>query len=68
MNTVTISTKYQVVIPKEVRKKLRIEAGQKLQVIGYGDRIEMIPLRDVKSLRGFARGITTTVRRERDRI
>ena len=68
MNTVTISTKYQVVIPKEVRSRLGIEVGQKFQVIEYGERIELVPVRDMKSMRGFARGISTTVRRERDRI
>jgi AbrB family looped-hinge helix DNA binding protein len=68
MNTVTISTKYQLVIPKEVRNRLGIEAGQKFQVIEYGDRIELIPLKSVKSLRGFAKGISTAVRRDRGRI
>lgn len=67
MNTVTISTKYQLVIPKGVRTRLGIEAGQKFQVIEYGDRIELVPVRDMKSMRGFARGITTTIRRESDR-
>lgn len=68
MNTVTVSTKFQVVIPKEVRGKLGIEAGMKFDVIEYGDRIELIPVRDIKSMRGFARGITATVKRDRDRI
>jgi AbrB family looped-hinge helix DNA binding protein len=67
MNTVTISTKYQLVIPKEVRNRLGIEAGQKFQVIEYGDRIELVPVRDIKAMRGFVRGITTAVKRERDR-
>lgn len=68
MNTVTISTKYQLVIPKEVRNKLGIEAGQKFQVIEYGDRIELIPVKSMKAMRGFAKGITTAVKRGGDRI
>ncbi len=68
MNTVTISTKFQVVIPKEVRNRLGIEAGQKFQIIEYGDRIELVPVKDMKTLRGFAKGITTAIKRERDRI
>ena len=68
MNTVTISTKYQLVIPKAIRNRLGIEVGQKFQVIEYGDRIELVPVRDMKAMRGFTRGISTTARRERDRI
>ncbi|MBN2079418.1 MAG: AbrB/MazE/SpoVT family DNA-binding domain-containing protein [Spirochaetes bacterium] len=68
MNRVTVSTKFQVVIPREVRGKLGIEAGMKFDVIEYGDRIELIPVRDIKSMRGFARGITPAVKRDRDRI
>lgn len=67
MNTVTISTKYQLVIPKAIRNRLGIEAGQKFQVIEYGDRIELVPVRDMKAMRGFARGISTSVRRDKDR-
>ena len=68
MNTVTISTKFQLVIPKSVRRKLGIEAGMKFHVIEYGDRIELIPVRDIRSMRGFARGVTTTLSRDGDGI
>lgn len=68
MNIVTISRKFQVVIPKAVRCRLGIKAGQKFQVIGYDGRIELIPAKDMKTLRGFARGITSVLRREQDRI
>ena len=67
MNTVTISTKYQVVIPKEVRNKLGIEAGMKFHVIEYGDRIELIPVKEMKAMRGFVKGVSTSVKREKDR-
>lgn len=67
METVTVSTKYQIVIPKKVRESLGIEPGQKVQVIPYQGRIELIPLRPIREMRGFVRGIDTTVEREEDR-
>lgn len=67
MGTVTISPKFQVVIPKEIRKKLALSPGQKVQAIVYGDRIELVPLRPLKKMRGFVRGIDTRVEREADR-
>ncbi|MCB0062911.1 MAG: AbrB/MazE/SpoVT family DNA-binding domain-containing protein [Caldilineaceae bacterium] len=68
METVTLSPKYQVVIPAAVRKSLAMTPGQKLQVIVYRNRIEMIPLKPMESLRGFLTGIDTTVEREEDRV
>jgi AbrB family looped-hinge helix DNA binding protein len=68
MATVTISPKFQVVIPKEVRKKLGLTPGQKVQTILFEDRIELIPVKPVKKMRGFLRGIETSVLREPDRI
>jgi AbrB family looped-hinge helix DNA binding protein len=68
METVTVSPKFQVVIPRKIRQSLGIKPGQKVQVIRYGDRIELIPLRAVKEMRGFLRGIDTTVEREQDRL
>jgi AbrB family looped-hinge helix DNA binding protein len=67
METVTVSPKYQVVIPSRVRRLLGIEPGQKVKVILYDNRIEMIPVRPVEEARGFLRGIDTTVERESDR-
>jgi AbrB family looped-hinge helix DNA binding protein len=64
----TVSTKYQIVIPKKVRDELGIEPGQKVQVIPYLGRIELIPVRDIKEGRGFLEGIDTQVDREQDRI
>ena len=68
MKTVTISPKFQVVIPKSIRDKLGLSPGQKVQAIAYGDRIELIPLRPLKEMRGFLRGIDTTVERDTDRV
>ena len=67
MGTVTISPKFQVVIPKPIRDKLSLSPGQKIQAIAYGDRIELIPIRPVKEMRGFLKGIDTTIEREADR-
>jgi AbrB family looped-hinge helix DNA binding protein len=68
MQTVTVSPKYQVVIPKTVRESLHLRPGQKMQVVEYVGRIELIPERDIKELRGFLKGINTEFQREKDRI
>jgi len=68
MQTVTVSPKYQVVIPKAVREALHLRPGQKMQVIGYDGRIELIPERDIKELRGFLKGINTEFERAKDRV
>jgi AbrB family looped-hinge helix DNA binding protein len=68
MDTVTISPKFQVVIPLAIREALGLTPGEKLRVIRYGDRVELIPVKKMKDLRGFARGIDTTIRRDRDRL
>ena len=68
METVVVSTKFQVVIPRAVREPLSIRPGHKVQVIRYGDRIELIPLKPAKKMRGFLKGIDTTVKRESDRV
>ena len=67
MQTVTISPKFQVVIPKQIRERLRLSPGQKVQAIVYEGRIELIPLRPTKEMRGFLSGIDTDVKREADR-
>ena len=66
METVTISPKYQVVIPKSVRRQMRLVPGQKVQVIAYGNRIEFIPLKQACELRGMLRGLDTTFERDRE--
>ncbi len=68
METVVVSPKFQVVIPRAVRESLSIRPGQKVQVIRYGDRIELILLRPAKKMRGFLKGMDTTVERETDRV
>jgi len=68
MDTVTISPKFQVVIPRGIRKSLGLVPGQKVQALVYEDRIELIPLRPIRKMRGFLRGIDTTVPRERARV
>jgi AbrB family looped-hinge helix DNA binding protein len=68
MQSVTVSPKYQVVIPKTVREALKIHPGQKMQIVKYAGRIELIPERDIKELRGFLKGINTEFKREKDRV
>jgi AbrB family looped-hinge helix DNA binding protein len=67
MLAVTVSPKFQVVIPLAVREQLRIEAGQKLQVVAFDRRIELLPIEPAQRLRGFLAGIATDVPREDDR-
>ncbi|OGB99329.1 MAG: AbrB family transcriptional regulator [candidate division NC10 bacterium RIFCSPLOWO2_12_FULL_66_18] len=67
MGILTISPKFQVVIPKPIREKLSLSPGQKIYAIVYEDRIELIPFRPIKEMRGFLKGIDTTVKREADR-
>ena len=67
MDVVTISPEFQVVIPRAVRERLNLTPGQKVRVIVYDDRVELIPLRPAKALRGFLREIDTTLARDADR-
>lgn len=66
--TVTVSPKFQVVIPREVREALNIVPGGKIEVISYENRIEMIPVQNIKTMRGFLKDIDTHVPREEDRV
>jgi len=68
MQIVTVSPKFQVVIPRTVREALHLRPGQKMQVVQYEGRIELIPERDIKELRGFLKGINTEFEREADRV
>ncbi len=67
MSVVTVSPRFQVVIPREIREALRLEPGQKVQALQYQNRIEFIPVRSMRTMRGFLKGIDTTVLREGDR-
>jgi len=68
MHSVTVSPKFQVVIPRSVRDHLQLRPGQRMQVIEYSGRVEFIPERDISELRGFVKGINTDFSREGDRI
>ena len=68
METVMVTPKYEIAIPRALRKALRIKPGEKFQIIQYGDRIELIPLKPIKRMRGFLKGIDTTIERESDRV
>jgi AbrB family looped-hinge helix DNA binding protein len=69
METVTVSPRFQVVIPKAIRELLGIAPGQKVQAIAYAGRIELIPLRPVKEMRGILRGMDRgLMREEEDRV
>jgi AbrB family looped-hinge helix DNA binding protein len=68
MYAVTLSPKFQVVIPLPVRRAMGLRAGQKMQVIEYEGRVELIPDRDISELRGFLKGINTEFEREGDRV
>ncbi len=68
MTAVTVSPKFQVVIPKEVRESMNIRPGEKLHVFQCGDRIELVPVKDIREYRGFAKGIDTRVERDADRL
>ena len=68
METVTISSKFQVVIPLSVRKAMGIRCGEKANVMHYRNRIEIIPVREIRKLRGFVKGIDTSFVREGDRL
>ena len=68
METVTVSPKYQVVIPKRIRERLKVKKGQKFQVFFFEGRIELIPFKNMKDMRGFLKGIDKDIVRDEDRI
>ena len=68
MTTLTVSSKYQIVIPSKIRQALGIKPGEKLHAIEYRGRIELVPVIPTKSARGSLRGIDTNVPRDADRV
>lgn len=68
MTTVTVSTKYQVVIPEAVRKSMGVRPGEKFQVLHYDGRVQLIPLRKMREMKGLLRGMDSTLAREADRV
>jgi len=68
MKAVTVSSKFQVVIPRELRESMGIRPGARFQVLQYENRLELIPIKEPQDLRGFIKGIDTAVNREEDRL
>ena len=68
MTAVTVSPKFQVVIPKDIREAMGIYSGQKVQILTYQNRIELIPLKPMKEMRGVLKGISTVITRDEDRL
>jgi AbrB family looped-hinge helix DNA binding protein len=68
MDTVTVSPKYQVVIPKDIRESLELRPGQKIEAILYDRRIELVPVRPISEMQGFLPGLDSDVPREADRV
>jgi AbrB family looped-hinge helix DNA binding protein len=69
MGVVTVSSKYQVVIPQDVREKMKLKPGQKVTVIEKDGVVHLIPQKPIKELRGFVKGVTTDkLRHEEDRF
>ena len=68
METVTISPKFQVVIPQKIRESMGLRVGEKVHMLSFQNRIELIPVRDVRALRGYLKGIDTSFVRDADRV
>ena len=68
MDSVTVSSKFQIVIPLKVRKQLGVKSGQKFHVLAYDNRIVLIPVRPIQEARGWLKGMDTTIEREEDRL
>lgn len=68
MTAVTVSSKFQVVIPKEIREALGIVSGQKMQILTCGNKIELVPVKSLREMKGFLKGIDTKVGRDPDRV
>jgi AbrB family looped-hinge helix DNA binding protein len=66
MDTVTISSKFQMVIPRAIREKWNIKPGQKVRLIVYGNHLEVVPVRDIREARGFLKGMSSDVEREEE--
>jgi len=66
MDTVTISSKYQIVIPRAIREKWNIKPGLKVRLIVFGNRLEVVPVRDIREARGFLKGMNSDINREEE--
>lgn len=58
METVTVSQKYQVVLPRRIRSELEIKPGRKIVVVEKGGVIEMISVGKIRDAKGFAKGVS----------
>ncbi|KPK90365.1 MAG: hypothetical protein AMJ94_09540 [Deltaproteobacteria bacterium SM23_61] len=66
MIMVTVPSEYQVIIPKEIREHLNIKVRRRFQILYYGDRIEFIPPKNIRGMKGFLKGIDTKILREKE--
>ena len=66
MDTVTVSSKFQVVIPQKVRKLLRVKPSQKMHLLTYDNQLIFIPVRPIKQARGSLKGINTDIPRNEE--
>ncbi|HOY68989.1 MAG TPA: AbrB/MazE/SpoVT family DNA-binding domain-containing protein [Candidatus Ozemobacteraceae bacterium] len=67
MSVVKVSPKFQIVIPEAVRKSMNIKPGERIQVFQFENRIELVPVRSMKEMRGFLKGLDSRIEREPDR-
>jgi len=69
MDTVTLSTKFQLVIPRRARERIGAQPGTRFTVIEKGGVIYLVPERPTGAYRGIARGLATrAVREKKDRL
>lgn len=68
METVTISPEFQIVIPQSMREAMGLRSGEKVRMLSFRNRIEVIPVRDIRSLRGYLKGTDTSFVRDGDRV
>jgi AbrB family looped-hinge helix DNA binding protein len=68
METVTISPKFQIVLPKRIRERMGLKPGQKIQVLSYKGRVELLPEKPILEMQGFLKGLSTQVDRDGDRV
>jgi len=66
MKPITVSPKYQVVIPRAIREQINIKPGQKMHVIAYSNKIVLIPVRPVQEARGSLKDLDADVQREEE--
>ena len=67
MHAMTISSKFQIAIPRQIREQLCLQPGQKLEAVCIGNHIELIPIKPIEQMQGFLKGLDSTIEREQDR-